>query len=479
MVDTVDSVRKRLSGARFGTGHSMWLLRISDFLPVCLTALLMHSSALGAEDVRLLTLDPGHFHAALVQKFMYPQVNPAVRVYAPPGPDLQGHLKLIEGFNTRAETPTHWEEKVYSEPDFLDRMMREKAGNVVVLAGNNTRKTEYINACIRSGFDVLADKPMAINPQHFKLLRKAFAQAAKKKLLLYDIMTERYEVTAILQRELASDPLVFGELEKGTAEHPAVEMESVHHFYKEVAGKPLIRPAWFFDVRQEGEAIPDVGTHLIDLVQWECFPERVLNWKKDVKVQNAKRWATRMTASEFQRATGEAEFPDFLKKDVGPEGCLNVFGNGEVNYLLCGVRVRVRALWNFEAPPGTADTFFSILHGTRATLSIKQGKEQQYRPRLYVEPKTKVDPAALEAALRNAIERLRLKWPGLDLNRGGEAWEISVPEKYQVGHEAHFAQVTQRYLQFLAERKMPDWEVPNMLAKYYTTTEAYRLSHSK
>jgi hypothetical protein len=24
---------------------------------------------------------------------------------------------------------------------------------------------------------------------------------------------------------------------------------------------------------------------------------------------------------------------------------------------------------------------------------------------------------------------------------------------------------------------MPDWEVPNMIAKYYTTTEAYRLSH--
>jgi len=26
---------------------------------------------------------------------------------------------------------------------------------------------------------------------------------------------------------------------------------------------------------------------------------------------------------------------------------------------------------------------------------------------------------------------------------------------------------------------MPDWEVPNMIAKYFTTTEAYRLSHSQ
>jgi len=50
-----------------------------------------------------------------------------------------------------------------------------------------------------------------------------------------------------------------------------VVIESVHHFFKEVSGKPLIRPAWFFDVRQQGEALPDVGTHLVDLVQWMCF----------------------------------------------------------------------------------------------------------------------------------------------------------------------------------------------------------------
>ena len=36
--------------------------------------------------VRLMTLDPGHFHAALVQKEMYPGVAPRVDVYAPLGP---------------------------------------------------------------------------------------------------------------------------------------------------------------------------------------------------------------------------------------------------------------------------------------------------------------------------------------------------------------------------------------------------------
>ncbi len=45
---------------------------------------------------------------------------------------------------------------------------------------------------------------------------------------------------------------------------------------------------------------------------------------------------------------------------------------------------------------------------------------------------------------------------------------------YYVGHEAHFAQVMQNFLRYLREGRLPDWEVPNMLAKYYTTMEAVK-----
>src|SRR5690349_1894240 len=48
-----------------------------------------------AGTVRFMTLDPGHFHAALVQKDMYPNVSPRVDVYAPLGPDLLGHLGRV------------------------------------------------------------------------------------------------------------------------------------------------------------------------------------------------------------------------------------------------------------------------------------------------------------------------------------------------------------------------------------------------
>src|SRR5436190_16751223 len=94
--------------------------------------------------VRLVTLDPGHFHAALVQKTMYDDVDSVVYVYAPPGNDLQLHLDRINAYNKRPEKPTHWKEEVYSGNDFFEKMIAEKNGNVVVLSGNNEKKADYI-----------------------------------------------------------------------------------------------------------------------------------------------------------------------------------------------------------------------------------------------------------------------------------------------------------------------------------------------
>ena len=82
-------------------------------------------------DVRLMTVDPGHFHAALVQKEMYPGVAKRVDVYAPLGRDLVEHLNRVAAFNRRAEQPTAWELEVHTGPDFFERMLRERPGNVV------------------------------------------------------------------------------------------------------------------------------------------------------------------------------------------------------------------------------------------------------------------------------------------------------------------------------------------------------------
>jgi predicted dehydrogenase len=418
-------------------GRGEGKLRVRFLAGLLLTTTLMKPLSAPAQEVRLITLDSGHFHAGLVQKFMYPQVSPLVHVYAPAGPDLQEHLKRIEGFNTRADNPTHWEEKIYTGPDFLEHMVSEKAGNVVVLAGNNLRKTEYIDRSIKAGFNVLGDKPMAITPEGFKLLRQDFERAEKKHLLLYDIMTERYEITSILQRELSRMPELFGALEKGTPEQPAIEMESVHHFFKEVAGKALIRPAWFYDPRQQGEAVPDVGTHLVDGVQWLAFPDQALDWKKDIKVLAAHRWPTSLTPEQFKRSTGLSEYPEFLKKDLGKDGALNVFANGDVSYTLRGVHAKIAALWRFEAPPGAGDTLYATVRGSRANLIIKQGAEQNFKPALYVENKTGGTAERFEQAVRAAVAKLDATWPGVEMKPAGNLWEIVVPDKYRVGHEQH------------------------------------------
>ena len=354
-------------------------------------------------------------------------------------------------------------------------MIAEKPGNVVVIAGNNSKKTAYILASVDAGLNVLSDKPMAIDPAGFTMLRTAFDHARRNGVLLYDIMTEVHEITTTLQRNLSQMPAVFGAA-KGTPEQPAMTEESVHHLYKNVAGVALTRPAWYYDVTQQGEGIVDVTTHLVDLIQWECFPEQTLDWKKDINVYAAKHWATHITPEQFKKSTGLDHYPDYLKKVVGPDGALNVYCNGEIDYAIRGVHAKVSVTWEFEAPPGTGDTHFSIMRGTLANLIIRQGKEQNYKPMLYVENNGSQSDADFGKTLSDAVTTLSAAYPGISLKKLDRGWQVMIPDKYDVGHEAHFAQVTEKYLRFLAAGKMPEWEVPNMIAKYYTTTKAYELS---
>lgn len=433
-----------------------------------------------ANEIKLITLDPGHFHAALVQKYSYPQVDPQVHVYAPDGAEVKAHLARIESYNARPEDPTHWDSKVYTGPDYLNKMLREKAGNVVVISGNNAQKTHYIQSCIDAGLNVLADKPMAIKPADFQKLQTLFPLAEKKGVLLYDIMTERHEISTMLQRELSQMPDLFGNLEKGSPENPAITKESVHHFFKYVSGAPLIRPAWFFDVEQQGEGVVDVSTHLVDLVLWECFPEQGIDYKKDIQLQAAKRSATELSSEQFKLVTGLPGFPGFLKKDLTKDSTVKVFANGETHFSVKGIHAKVSVIWNFQAPEGAGDTHFSIMRGTKANLVIRQGAAEKYKPILYVEPLPNVDQAAAEAALKTAINTLNKdKYKGLGYEASENGWKILIPESYSVGHEAHFAQVTEKYLQYLTQGKLPAWEVPNMLVKYYVTTKAYALSRGK
>jgi hypothetical protein len=433
-------------------------------------------SASGAEPVRLMTLDPGHFHAALIQKEMYPGVDPTVHVFAPVGPDLLLHLGRVTAFNQRAERPTSWRLEVHAGPDYLERMLRDKPGNVVVISGRNRGKIDRILASIEAGLNVLADKPWLISAADFPKLEKAVALAEQKRLVAYDVMTERSEITTILQRELARDPQVAGTVGPGSEREPAVEMESTHNILKLVAGAPNLRPAWFFDTGEQGEALADVASHLVDLVPWLLFPEQPIDYRSELKLTSARHWPTALTSDELKRVTGLKELPAELVSRM-KDGRLDYFANGEASYSVRGAHARVKATWSYEAAAGAGDTHTALVRGSLARLEVLQGAEQKWQPELYVVPNQPQDAAKLAAALERRVAELAKARPGLAVAVEGQRLRVVIPDRYRVGHEAHFAEVTERFLAYLKDPgSMPKWESANQLAKYRVTTEAFELS---
>lgn len=428
-------------------------------------------------EVKLMTLNPGHFHAALVQKTMLDQVAPTVHIFAPEGPDLELHLERIDGFNSRPDDPTAWSSEIYRGEDYLERMLRERPGNVMVTAGNNRQKTEYIKRAVDNGIQVLSDKPMAIDRQGWELLVEAFRSAEENGVLLYDIMTERYEVTSVLQRALAQVPGLFGELRRGSPDEPAIVKESVHHLFKTVAGQTLRRPPWYFDVEQQGEGIVDVTTHLVDLAMWGAFPDSPIDYRRDVEMLQASRWPTVITRAEFEQITAMPQFPDYLQDQL-IDGELPYYCNGEMLFALRGHHTRISVQWDYEAPPGSNDTHFSLMRGTKSDLVIRQGAEQGYRSTLYVEPATDADREAVGRALAETVSSLQQEFPGLSYEPVPAGWELSVPDRFYLGHEAHFGKVAEAYFGYLVDGALPEWEVPNMIAKYFITTEARELALS-
>ncbi len=429
-----------------------------------------------APERHLVTIAPGHFHAALIQKEMSPDISPRVRIYAPFGSDLLAHLNRINQFNTRRDNPTSWEVEVYAAPDYWERLKQEAPGGIAVLSGNNRGKIERIRELAGMGLHVLADKPWILGPEELPVLEQVLEVAARRGVVAYDAMTQRFEITCLLLREFVNDSGVFGSPLAGTADEPAVLFASVHYLYKEVAGVPNLRPAWFFDIQQQGEGLTDVGTHLADLAAWTLFPDQALNFHSDIEVLRGERWSTRLTLAEFQKATGEREFPNFLKSALESER-LEYYANNRVDYTLRGVHVRLEARWDFEAPPGGKDTELVVFRGTKSRVQARQGKEEGYRPEVYLRANTETGRAALREAVARKLEVVRKTWPGLDVEERGGEFHILIPEHYRIGHEAHFALLTSRFLGYVANpASVPAWEAPNMMAKYYITTRGVELA---
>jgi hypothetical protein len=219
-----------------------------------------------------------------------------------------------------------------------------------------------------------------------------------------------------------------------------------------------------------------VGTHLVDLSLWTLFPETALDRERDVRVISARRWPTALSREQFGRVTGEATFPAALAQWTRGDS-LQCACNTQVVYALRGTNVRLDVLWSVEAAHG--DTHEAVYRGDRASVEVRQGQAENWRPEVYVVPNRPALKAQVLAAVRRRIAALQEKWPGVAVEDRGDRLLIVAPDRYRLGHEYHFSEVTARFLEYLASpASMPETERSRMITKYFITTRGTDLSHA-
>jgi hypothetical protein len=423
---------------------------------------------LAAPPHTLIVLNPGHFHAALTLRQRHPRLSDDVYVYAEDGPDVESFLSIVRTFNERARDPTQWNLSVYRGDDYLQRLRSERPGDVVIMAGRNDARMQSIHLLHGDGFLVLGDKPWVIAANQIPPLR----EVASAPPLAMDIMTERHEIANRVQHALAARPEVIGHL-RTDGEQPAIEMKSVHHLYKVVNQRPLVRPHWYFDTAVQGEGITDVTTHLVDLSQWLFGQSKPFDYDRDVELVRARQWATAVPRDMFARITGLAEFPQTLRGSV-VDGVLQYLCNAQLSYRLNGVLVRLESLWHLAIPKGGGDTHYAIVRGTNADLIVELGPGTSFRSELTVRPVS--GRGDLARTLQAAVASFQDAFPGLGLEPSGYAFRIAIPTALRTTHEEHFSRVLGQFLAYADAGRWPDNLGPDLITKYTLLTRAAELS---
>jgi predicted dehydrogenase len=409
----------------------------------------------------LLFLEPGHFHAALTLRERHPLVHDEIVVYAPYPPDdvrggeLAEFLALVGAFNTRAERPAAWQPDVRVGDEPLERLLRERRGDVAILAGRNDRKMALARRLHDAGIHVLADKPWMTRAAAIADVRHVLGGGAR----VMEMMTGRHARGSIVAERLVQESDVFGEFQAD--EDPAIRLTSVHHLEKVVNGAPLRRPPWYFDVRVQGDGVADIPTHLVD--QAQRFLARPGVPARDAELLSVRRWATQVPRGLFARVTGLPDFPDDLRAEVD-DGMLAYAANAELSFRLRGVRVDLSTRWDLTEPRGGGDAHSALVSGSRARLRIEQGPATGFRRRLVVEPRA--NAAALETALARVVAAWQPEFPGLAVVPAADGFEIAVPAGPGTAHESQFPLVLDEFLRGLDREPWPDERAADTLAKY-------------
>ena len=413
----------------------------------------------------LLFLEPGHFHAALTLRVRSPRVDPAIHLYATPGPERDAFVALVRSFNARAEDPTQWNLVVHESDDPERALVDERRGAAAVLAGRNQPKLGAIARLHAAGFHVLADKPWLTDRAALPDLERATAAWP----IAMDIMTSRHDTVARLTRRMAASGELFGGFAE-SADEPAIDLQSKHHLLKMVNGAPLTRPAWYYDTRIQGNGLVDIQSHMTDQAQWLVGEGPGFDPGRDLELDGAQLWCTPVPLDLFRASTGLDDFPGPLADHI-TDDVLDLSCNGEIRYRLGGVSVRQRAEWGQREPEGGGDAHRATVRGTRATIVTRRGPETGFRPELHVAPR---DPGrGFDARLDEALFEWKREFPGLSHRPSSLGQEIVAPDALHTPHEAHFAMVLDDFLDLLDSHEWPAPLAARIRARYTLLANAH------
>ena len=104
--------------------------------------------------IEVVVLDPGHFHASLLQKETLTDVSDTIRIYAPEGIAVNQYLESIDSYNQRAESPTTWKKQVYTGDDYLQKML---ADGLCIISVCGTDEAQAIRRQQASVFPIMAE----------------------------------------------------------------------------------------------------------------------------------------------------------------------------------------------------------------------------------------------------------------------------------------------------------------------------------
>jgi hypothetical protein len=174
--------------------------------------------------------------------------------------------------------------------------------------------------------------------------------------------------------------------------------------------------------------------------------------------------------------TGNADFPGFLCVVLDGD-CLPYFGNNRVHYTIRGVHARLEVRWEFQGADGAKDTERALFRGSRAAIEVRQDRAGALPPEVWVRPNGAAEAGPVAEALRRRVARLQPEFAGLGLEEADGALRLTIPNRLRVGHEEHFELLVRQFLEYVrAPRTLPAWEQPNLLAKYFVTTEGVRMA---